>query len=172
MVQITPTRLAQVPLLPEIERSAGKAFLRIPELAWIANDEVMSVAEHQRFVGLGTAWVARVENDCVGFVCAERFGADLHVWELAVQGDAQGQGIGAALMRQVIAAAALLGVGFVTLTTFREVAFNAPFYARMGFEYLELSGADAQSARLREVLEAEAAHGLPAQGRCAMRLGV
>ena len=180
-MQICSTSLEQVHSLPEIERSAGKAFLTIPEFAWIADDEVMSIAEHQRFVGLGTSWVAVVDSQSLGFVCAERFGAELHIWELAVRGDAQGQGIGAALMRRVIAEAAELGVASVTLTTFREVAFNAPFYERLGFERLafEVAGAQgeggvehAQNTRLREVLAAEAAHGLPAESRCAMRLVV
>jgi len=57
----------------------------------------------------------------------------------------------------------------VTLTTFRNLAFNAPFYERFGFAYVE-GAALTRDARLQDVLLAEAAHGLPAENRCAMRL--
>lgn len=169
MLEIKPTQLSEVELLPELERSAGKAFLAMPELAFVANGDVVSEAEHERFVGLDASWVAHVNGQCCGFVCAEVFGAELHVWELAVHADAQKQGIGAALMAQIVEHAHKAGLAAVTLTTFRDVAFNAPFYKRLGFDYVE-GEVLAQDARLQDVLLAEAAHGLPAQSRCAMRL--
>ena len=54
----------------------------------------------------------------------------------------------------------------VTLTTFRDVAWNAPFYAAMGFEILPDS---ALSDRLRKILRDEGAHGIPIERRVAMR---
>ena len=55
----------------------------------------------------------------------------------------------------------------ITLTTFAEVAFNAPFYTKLGFERL---AEQALGPRLSAVLAEEAAHGFPAGSRCAMRL--
>ena len=44
-------------LLPEIERSAGKAFLDIPDLAWIADDEVRSEAWHRHHISMDSSWI-------------------------------------------------------------------------------------------------------------------
>ena len=55
----------------------------------------------------------------------------------------------------------------MTLTTFRDVVWNAPFYAQSGFRVVE---DDALCARLGGVLANEVAHGLPGERRCAMRL--
>ena len=168
-MEITPTQVGEAKLLPEVERSASKAFLAIPGLAFVADGRLTSAVEHERYIGLGTSWVARVNSQCLGFVCAERFGSDLHVWELSVHADAQRHGIGAGLMAHVIRHAQKEGLESVTLTTFRSVAFNAPFYERFGFVCIE-GDARAQDVRLQSALLAEAAHGFPAESRCAMRL--
>jgi hypothetical protein len=55
----------------------------------------------------------------------------------------------------------------LTLTTFRDVAWNGPFYQRLGFE--ELAAHDL-SPDLAQILAHEAARGLPGDRRCAMRL--
>ena len=55
----------------------------------------------------------------------------------------------------------------VTLTTFRDAPWNAPFYARMGFRLL--SGNEA-GPRLTDLLRREAQRGLPLELRCGMRL--
>lgn len=78
-----------------------------------------------------------------------------------------GQGVGRRLLRQVIDAARQMGGRELTLTTFAEVPWNAPFYARIGFEVVDEGLLD---ARLRGILAKELAHGLT--GRCAMRLYV
>jgi hypothetical protein len=54
----------------------------------------------------------------------------------------------------------------VTLTTFRDVPWNMPFYARLGFE--EIPAATLTPA-LRSVLEDEARRGLDPARRVAMR---
>jgi len=43
------TTLADTAALPAIERSASQRFLQIQELAWIADDQIISVAQHQAF---------------------------------------------------------------------------------------------------------------------------
>jgi hypothetical protein len=55
----------------------------------------------------------------------------------------------------------------VTLTTFRDLPWNAPFYQRMGFIVLT---DDSLDPHLREALQAEIAHGFPAERRCTMGL--
>ena len=57
----------------------------------------------------------------------------------------------------------------LTLTTFRDVAWNAPFYQRLGFAVLPR---EAISPYLAGHLRDEIERGLPADRRCAMRLGL
>ncbi len=55
----------------------------------------------------------------------------------------------------------------LTLTTFRDVPWNAPLYQRLGFELL--TGPEI-GERLARILVGEAERGLPGDRRCAMRL--
>ena len=175
MALIRPTTTNDIALLPDIERSAGQAFAAYSDLAWLADEDVMSVEEHARLAALGTSWVTGTQH-LEGFLCAEPFVQDssqsglgqcteLHIWELAVRAHSQGKGIGTALMRHVMDLATTRYAG-LTLTTFKDVAFNAPFYERLGFLRIEDVSVE---PRLAGVLAAEQAHGLPIEDRCAMR---
>jgi len=154
-------------LLPEIERSSGEAFRALPDLAWIADDAVMSAEQHEALIVADGVWVALLSGRLVGFISGGAAADEWHVWQMAVAHDAQGRGIGRALLDRVIQAARDRGAGAVTLTTFRDVAWNAPFYARSGFQVLRTEDLN---DRLRDVLANEVAHGLPAERRCAMQL--
>jgi GNAT superfamily N-acetyltransferase len=166
-VRIRPGRSGDAPALPDIERDAGRSFLAIPDLAWIAGDQVMSVEAHDVAIANGTLWVAEdAAGAIVGFLTAQPFADALHVWEMAVRTTAQRKGVGALLLAASIDHARRLGLPTVTLTTFREVPWNAPFYGRCGFEVL---ADDDLSQRLRAVLRQEVDAGLPAARRCAMR---
>ena len=57
----------------------------------------------------------------------------------------------------------------VTLTTFRDVPWNAPYYARLGFRAVD--GAELTPA-LVELLAVEASHGLDPAQRVVMRRAV
>ncbi|EHK64154.1 GNAT family N-acetyltransferase [Achromobacter arsenitoxydans] len=154
-------------LLPAIESSAADLFRSVAGLEWIAGDGVLPVATHQRLIAQRTVWVAQAQSGALcGFVDAEVCGDELHIWELAVDAGHQQMGIGGRLMRAACQHARAAGLSAVTLTTFRDLPWNAPWYARLGFRE-----ADAPpGSRLADVLAAEAAHGLPAQRRVALRL--
>lgn len=153
--------------LPAIEMSAGAVFRTVPGLEWIADDAVMSEAEHRRFIGQGTAWVAQAHGaPLCGFLVAEIFSDELHLWELAVDAGCQRMGIGRRLMDAACGYAWGEGLSAVTLTTFRDLGWNGPWYARLGFR----EAPSPPGSRLHGVLDAEARHGLPVQRRIAMRL--
>lgn len=82
-----------------------------------------------------------------------------------VQPDFQKRGIGAGLVRACLIDARNSGFQAVTLTTFKDVPWNAPFYARLDFE--EVTALDAHP-RLAGELANEADNGLPIERRCAM----
>lgn len=161
------TKAEDVHLLPEIERSAGEKFRELPELAWIADGEDMPAKAHLKYVKTGTSWVAETDGLIVGFVCAEPAASDLHIWELSVRQEWQGKGLGRQLMKTAVEYARNNKFKSVTLTTFREVAWNGPFYRSLGFEIIDPEKLD---ARLEKILRAEIRHGLPGTLRCAMRL--
>jgi GNAT superfamily N-acetyltransferase len=164
---IRPAVPVDAPSLPDIERAAGESFRALPDLAWIASDDVLSVARHLELIATGTCWVAADDRgQLLGFLSAELTGDALHIWEMSVRPAAQGQGIGRALIEAAIAFAKRRALHAVTLTTFRDVPWNAPFYARCGFALLEPAQTD---ARLSAILADEIAHGLPGDRRCAMR---
>lgn len=163
---IRPAHPADAALLPAIETSAGVLFRSVPGLEWIADDDVLPETTHLRLIVQQTVWVAQSESGRLcGFLDAERFGDELHIWELAVDGGHQRMGIGKRLVRAACQHAVDLNLSGVTLTTFRDLPWNAPWYAGLGF----LPEDVLPDSRLAGVLRDEAGHGLPPQRRVAMR---
>jgi predicted N-acetyltransferase YhbS len=160
-------RLAEttdIPALPRIERSAAKAF-RLTEHAWVADGEVTAAGAYPPLIAARSVWVAENDGVLVGFISTTRHEAELHVLELAVHLYHQRSGIGPELMEASIQSALDSGCAGVTLTTFRGVVWNAPFYRRLGFEALK-----EPPLYLSGILASEAARGLV--DRCAMRLAL
>ena len=75
-------------------------------------------------------------------------------------------GLGRQLIARVVADARAAGARAVTLTTYRDVPFNAPYYARLGFRVV----ADDADARLATLRAAERAAGIDVAPRVAMVL--
>lgn len=160
-------RLAEIndiPALPGIEHSAAGAF-RATEYAWVADDTVMEVVAYSSLIAARSVWVAETGGVPVGFVASRHRDTELHVLELDVHLDYQRKGIGRALMTTAIEAARDMGCVAVTLTTFRGVVWNAPFYQRLGFEILETP-----PPHLSAILAVEAEQGFT--DRCAMRIAI
>ncbi|WP_109910255.1 GNAT family N-acetyltransferase [Klebsiella variicola] len=164
------TQESDIALLPAIERSAAQAFRQIPSLAWLADSEVISVARHHDYLETEHSLLAEAAGQPIGFILTEPLDDALFIVEVAVHQDWQHQGIGRMLLKQVIEGAQQMGYpAAVTLTTFREVPWNAPFYTRLGFTMLDELTLPAGLAAKREQ---ETRHGLPPESRCAMRLSL
>ncbi|HGK7505570.1 GNAT family N-acetyltransferase [Kluyvera cryocrescens] len=164
---VRPTTRHDIAALPAIEHAAGQRFTQIPELAWLAAGPVISVGQHQQAASAGMSWVV-LAGDCpVGFLLAEAQDASLFIVEISLHRAWQGQGLGRRLIDFVATVAKERGFTSLTLTTFRQVSWNAPWYARMGFEILPEA---ALTAALRQKRQEESAHGLAYESRCAMRL--
>ena len=113
----------------------------------------------------GTLWIAEEDVSLVAFLAALPHGDRLHIDELDVLRDHQGKGIGRRLMSHVIDRARASDFKALSLTTFRNIAWNAPFYQSVGFRDWDPNDAPAS---IRQALLKEAAFGL--KDRCAMRL--
>ncbi len=152
--------------LPAIERSAALTFRLIEGVSWLAEAEVMSVDRHLQLIMLSTCWVAVDANDQPqGFLSAQLYGKDLHIHELSVMQALQGQGAGRQLIEAAMNEARSRHLRAVTLTTFCDVPWNAPFYRRLGFEQDSLATPD---PRLAAILCDEYGHGFTPGSRCAM----
>ncbi|TWP45602.1 GNAT family N-acetyltransferase [Lentzea tibetensis] len=138
--------------LQQIEVASGEPFRSVgmPE---IADDDPMPLAAMAECDVL----VAVNDDDVpVAFAAVSPVDDALHIHQISVDPKWARQGIGA----QLIAA---LGDRRLTLTTFRDVPWNAPYYARLGFvELTELTPG------LAEIVDEEASRGFT--GRVAMLL--
>ncbi|MCB9670561.1 MAG: GNAT family N-acetyltransferase [Alphaproteobacteria bacterium] len=75
-----------------------------------------------------------------GFALCQAYADGLHLRELDVVRAHQGRGHGTLLLDRVAREALDRGLPRVTLTTFRDVPFNAPWYVSRGFRVLEPTG--------------------------------
>ena len=101
-----------------------------------------------------------------GFALIGRVDGNLHLDQLAVHPDRMRQGIGGRLVEAVLAHATATGAPGVTLTTFRDVPWNAPWYARHGFTVLPEA---AWGPELRALVLHERELGIELAPRVAMR---
>ena len=163
---IRPATATDLDCLPAIERSAAETFRGAG--VSLGPDISPSPADAWRpALRAGTLWVAIDEvGRIVGFLAARRINRVLHVDEMDVAFDHQRRGIGRALLDAAIAWARKAALKEVTLTTFRDLAFNRGFYASAGF--VEIAP-DQMSERITRILLREADEFDPRE-RCAMAL--
>ena len=151
---------------PAIEESADHLFKGDPELEEIAEaGSQLGAQGYRRLIAKGHCLAAFQGERCIGFIATEPFRRELHMWQLAVHEDAQRLGVGSGLVRACMIDARNSGFTAITLTTIRDLSWNAPFYQSLGFE--EVTALDAHP-RLANELALEADHGLPVERRCAM----
>lgn len=151
--------------MPAIERAAAQLFRQVPGLSELDPDDIWEPQDLRRLIRKGHSLVAHVDQRMAGFLVNEPFQRELHIWEMDVHPDFQQRGVGAGLIRACQIDARNSGFTALTLTTFRDLPWNAPFYGRLGFE--EVTALDAHP-RLASELALEADNGLPAERRCAM----
>jgi len=153
--------------MPEIEAAAGALFVDVEGLPGLDGTHTVSLGRLRRYIRKGHCLVTHVGETMAGFLVNEPFNRELHIWEMDVHPKFQQRGIGAGMLRACMVDARNSGFRALTLTTFRDVPWNAPFYARLGFE--EVTALDAHP-RLAGELAVEADQGLPPEDRCAMVL--
>ena len=163
------SRIARGDELTEVQRievASGAPFREIGmvDVADMPPLPLDVLADRQR---AGQVWVAVDADDrAVGFGVVDLVDGCAHVLQLSVDPAYARRGIGRGLLDDVAGWAAGRGLPALTLTTFRGVPWNGPYYARCGFR--ELTGGEV-TAGLAELLAAEAALGLDPAERIAMR---
>ena len=138
--------------LPDIDRRAESLFrvagMNLPDLPFPLD----ALHESRAVFVAGTP--------PVGFVQVDEVDGNAHVQELAVLPSHMRQGLGSSLLDAACQWARENGYSAITLTTYAEVAWNAPFYEARGFvELTELT------PELVEIRDWERDVGLDAIGR-------
>jgi GNAT superfamily N-acetyltransferase len=163
--EITSARAQDVHFLPAIELAAAR--LLEGHLPAAALNETTSVQELREAQVQGRLWVALACDTPVGFAHVEFLGPhEVHLKEIDVDPAHGRQGLGARLVNTVCQWAAARSYPAMTLTTFRDVPWNMPFYLHQKFEVVP---ADDLSAALMSILKEEASRGLDPARRVAMR---
>ncbi|MFI9050978.1 GNAT family N-acetyltransferase [Streptomyces sp. NPDC053427] len=169
MIIRTPD-LGELPVLRAIERAAGEAF-RPLGMAAIADDEPPSIAELTRYLLAGRLSAAYEDAGSggttagpIGYLVREPVDGCVHIEQVTVHPDHARRGIGRALIDR--AERDGRGAAALTLTTFAEVPWNAPYYERLGFRVL---ADDELTPGLRDIRADEARRGLDRWPRVAMR---
>ncbi|MFE7274458.1 GNAT family N-acetyltransferase [Streptomyces sp. NPDC057623] len=165
-MRIRPATPDELPALQDIERAAGAAFRELG-MAEIADDEPPALDALDRYRRAGRAWVARGADDHpVGYLVCEPVDGALHIEQVSVHPNAARRGVGRALLTYAADRAHEQDLTALTLTTFTEVPWNAPYYARLGFRVL----AEAElTPGLRRIRAHEAELGLDRWPRVCMR---
>jgi GNAT superfamily N-acetyltransferase len=165
---IRAPRLDELELLRDIERAAGSLFAEVG-LADVASHEPESIEALAEYVHDGRAWVTADDDVPVAYAIVDIVDGLAHLEQLSVLPDRGRQGLGAALLAHVCGWAKNQQFDAVTLTTFTDIPWNAPFYAKHGFRVLDDSEIGPE---LRDLRALEAEHGLDPTQRVCMRLDI
>jgi GNAT superfamily N-acetyltransferase len=165
-ITLRPAHADDLPLLAAIEIDA---FATLAEALGVERDaHALSLDILRQSLGEDLLFVAvDVSHRPIAFLAAAAIESTLYVIELDVVTEWQRRGIGRALMRRAIDTARVRDFIGVTLTTDRQIAFNAPFYRSLGFETLDC---DTMAPFLRKKLDEEISHAMNAERRVAMAL--
>lgn len=167
---VRAARPEDLPALPQIERKAVAAFsqyLRETAMAPAAFEDVSSVTDLETAMRGGRLWVATRGDRPIAFAWVELVGGYAHLEEVDVDPVHARRGLGAALIDVVCAWAVSKRLPAVTLTTFRDVPWNAPYYARLGFSEIDPATLSREHV---EIVRDEASRGFDPSKRVTMIL--
>jgi len=164
---IMPAESRHLPLLNAIELAAATIFPEnyLPEhiLSEKLPMNVLVAAKEQ-----GMLWVAvDAGGSPVGYILVQAVDGLALLAQVDVHPDHGRQGLGTALIRHAMQAMHERGFAECYLTTFSDIAWNAPFYAKLGFGVV---GEAVMPQAIAEILREEQERGL--RNRVAMRLKI
>ncbi|MGP3632585.1 GNAT family N-acetyltransferase [Streptomyces sp. 24-1644] len=169
-MRIRPARRSDLPLLQDIERAAGEPF-RTLGMSAVADDDPPPLGLLESYRRAGRSWVAAespasAAERPLGYLIADPVDDAAHIEQVSVLPTAARRGIGRALIDHLADWAEAQDLRALTLTTFAEVPWNAPYYSRLGFRTLT---EDELTDGLRAIRALEGEHGLDRWPRVCMR---
>jgi ribosomal protein S18 acetylase RimI-like enzyme len=155
-----------IPLLEYVERSAAEIF-RTANLSFLADGDTVDPRALVAMAQANHLLIAANRFDQpIGFVGGEYLNGNFHIIEISVAKEFQGKGVGKALMTAMVQQVSREGYKSITLTTYKNLPWNGPWYSRIGF--FEVNAQDMGKEYL-DILASEAQHGLDLRSRCVMR---
>ncbi len=154
--------------IPTIETAAAKLFepyaaqleISVDLLSGLTPMSFLERAQVEKRV-----WVAIAKGHPVGFIVAKFLRESCFVVEIDVLPAYGRQGIGTALIAGCCEGARSRNQKQITLTTFRYVPWNIPFYRQCGFEILS---PDRWSYEIKAIVQHEARYGFAQKHRVVM----
>ncbi len=157
--------MADSPRLIEIERAAGEQFREVG-MDFVADDDPGTVPELDAYVRAGRSWVAVDDDDRpMAYLIADELDGDLHIEQVSVDPAYARRRLGADLIERAAEYARRHRFPALTLTTYADVPWNGPYYARLGFRVMAL---EELTPGLVAVRAAEARRGLDRWPRVCM----
>lgn len=164
-MQIRLARPDELAVVFEIEMSSGALFATIG-MTSPALDGPPDLDQIRDQIAAGRLWVAVDDPDHpVGFLAMTVVDDRAHLAQVSVDPTYSRRGIGRELIEHAVGWARGLGFTEMSLTTYAEVAWNAPYYERCGFRVLP---ADQWTPGLRAIRDAEITIGLDEWPRVCM----
>ena len=163
-LSIRPACRADLHGLATLEVEAGKIFRSVgmPEVA----EHMPDMDAFHRCQEEGQIWVAEVNAGIAGYVVATVVDGNAHIEQVSVFPAHARQGVGRRLIIHIEAWGRDHGLPATTLTTFRDVPWNGPYYQRLGYRMLKVSEIGTE---LAAAIEYEASlPGIDRSLRCAM----
>ncbi|WP_300378997.1 GNAT family N-acetyltransferase [Henriciella sp.] len=128
----------EIDRLIAIDKAASTLFAPTGLLSAEALNDHVPASAFEHALDAGWLYVARLKTEIpIGFVMATTYGDDLYIEQISVDPIHGRRGAGRALMAHIEAEAKTKGVSALTLSTFRDLKWNAPFYRSLGYECLE-----------------------------------
>jgi GNAT superfamily N-acetyltransferase len=149
--EVRTARPGELPLLAAVEEAADGLF------ATLGMGPFPEASQIDHLTGAVLVLVAG--DPPVGFASVGILDGAAHLRQLAVLPAQGGRGLGTALVEAVAGWGRTHGLPAVTLTTFRDVPWNGPFYRSLGFRPLEKPGPELAAVRAQEIAVGEDAMG-------------
>jgi predicted N-acetyltransferase YhbS len=132
MITIRKGRADEAEAIRAVEKSAGARF-RSVGMDDIADAEVTAAAKLVDRAKNGRLFVAADGDTVCGFAIFSVVDGQCYLEEVSVASSHAGKRIGSELIAAVEDAGRNLGLAWITLSTFRDVPWNGPYYSRLGF---------------------------------------
>lgn len=154
---IRQATLDDIPSIRALERAASEPFRNIG-MAAIADDEPMSPEVLASYIQGHRAWVIGARSvELQAYCLVLRVDGWAHIEQVSVNPLWRGRRLGRSLIEHLSAWGDAESLAGLTLTTFRRVPWNGPYYGSLGFEWLDEA---ALSPGLQAIREHEKSLGL------------
>jgi len=132
---IRVARFDDIEAMQTVERAAGCLFSPIG-MEDVAAHAPPVAAVLAGYIRDGRAWIAEVDGQPVGYAVVDHVDGSGHLEQVSVHPAYGRQGLGRRLIQAVEDWATAGGLPALTLLTFRDVPWNGPYYAALGFRPL------------------------------------